>query len=71
MSLLFLVLEFFSYVVQPSRHCPNPPPAPKQEATEHFAVDPLEESEGANPRAWFSSASFAVHPKLLNIDAFF
>ena len=47
------MLEFFSYVVQPSRNCPNPPPAPKQEATEHFAVDPLEESSGPIHHALF------------------
>ncbi len=42
-----------SYSIQ-SQSCPNPPPAPKEEPVETFAVDPLEESQGTLSHAWFT-----------------
>ena len=49
-----------SYSIHHPQSCPNPPPAPKEEAVDAFAVDPLEESQGARSHAWFIFFSLAT-----------
>ena len=60
------LLAICSYSVQDAKMCPNPPPAPKEEANESFAVDVLEEVDGAAPHFLCIVASFpalaTAHP---------
>jgi len=57
-----------SYSILHPQSCPNPPPPPKEEAVDAFAVDPLEESQGARSHAWFIFFSLAT-ARLLHISA--